>query len=495
MLKHNSISLYTIALPIIFAVSLCLLTPLLLVSLNATVFVLWTLLQLYSFKQKRRYELSANRMSVEDNAISGAAGSVVSIHIAIHNEPPDIVIKTLDAIRALHTADFEVIVLDNNTANPDLWQPVQVHCERLGSPFQFYHRMDVVGAKAGALQICLDLTRADVTHVAVIDADYQVTPDFLACALDRLKQTGAHYVQCPQSYRSVSPRQWVISNELGDYFDRHAQAAEQDQAMLLTGTLSLICVNALRTVGGWPMQTITEDAELAITLQMHGFRGSYLPRCCGRGLLPPNLVELKGQRHRWIVGNLHTLIRQIACWRPYSKGTVRVAHWSQLTAWCSFITVPVILMVLGSLLPHTGLASAAVWSTVSTIGAVTVLGQLAITAGLTRVSPGFFRVRWTLALSSGWATVIALGLQRTTFRCTQRFATDSSPLSGTRITLYLVLCIAVAGAMYSGWLLVVIALSVIVITLAAEARLDSILTDSTLPNTSFKKSQEKKEYV
>jgi len=50
MLKHNSISLYTIALPIIFAVSLCLLTPLLLVSLNATVFVLWTLLQLYSFK-------------------------------------------------------------------------------------------------------------------------------------------------------------------------------------------------------------------------------------------------------------------------------------------------------------------------------------------------------------------------------------------------------------------------------------------------------------
>ncbi len=41
----------------------------------------------------------------------------VSIHVPTHNEPPQMVIGTLDALARLDYPDFEVIVLDNNTAS------------------------------------------------------------------------------------------------------------------------------------------------------------------------------------------------------------------------------------------------------------------------------------------------------------------------------------------------------------------------------------------
>lgn len=61
----------------------------------------------------------------------GASGPVVagprpfvSLHVPIHNEPPDLVIGTVEALLALEYDDYEVLVIDNNTDDPDLWEPV-----------------------------------------------------------------------------------------------------------------------------------------------------------------------------------------------------------------------------------------------------------------------------------------------------------------------------------------------------------------------------------
>ncbi len=39
----------------------------------------------------------------------------VSIHVPAYNEPPEMLIETLDALARLDYPDFEVIVIDNNT--------------------------------------------------------------------------------------------------------------------------------------------------------------------------------------------------------------------------------------------------------------------------------------------------------------------------------------------------------------------------------------------
>ena len=48
----------------------------------------------------------------------------VSIHVPTHNEPPLMVMQTLNSLARLDYPNFEVIVLDNNTSDESLWRPV-----------------------------------------------------------------------------------------------------------------------------------------------------------------------------------------------------------------------------------------------------------------------------------------------------------------------------------------------------------------------------------
>jgi exo-beta-1,3-glucanase (GH17 family) len=56
---------------------------------------------------------------------------MISIHVPAYNEPPEMMKRTLDALARLNYPDFEVVVIDNNTRDPAVWQPVQAHCESL----------------------------------------------------------------------------------------------------------------------------------------------------------------------------------------------------------------------------------------------------------------------------------------------------------------------------------------------------------------------------
>ncbi|MDO2048633.1 glycosyltransferase, partial [Escherichia coli] len=96
-----------------------------------------------------------------------------------YNEPPELLKQTLDALARLDYPDYEVLVIDNNTRDPAVWQPVEAHCARLGERFRFFHVAPLEGFKAGALNFALGHVAADVEVVAVIDADYCVDPDWL----------------------------------------------------------------------------------------------------------------------------------------------------------------------------------------------------------------------------------------------------------------------------------------------------------------------------
>jgi cellulose synthase/poly-beta-1,6-N-acetylglucosamine synthase-like glycosyltransferase len=50
-------------------------------------------------------------------------GRMVSIHLATHAEATQLVAHTLESLAALNWQNKEIVVLDNNTASPVLWQP------------------------------------------------------------------------------------------------------------------------------------------------------------------------------------------------------------------------------------------------------------------------------------------------------------------------------------------------------------------------------------
>jgi cellulose synthase/poly-beta-1,6-N-acetylglucosamine synthase-like glycosyltransferase len=297
------------------------------------------------------YQISATRRALPPYPAparrSACAIPFVSVHVATYDEPPELVIATLDALAAMSYLQFEVIVIDNNTPDVATWLPVRRHVASLGSRFRFFHIDEVDGAKAGALSIALALTDPRAEFIAIIDADYCVSPEFLSCATAACTSDLA-FVQFPQAYRRSNGAE-AICSELHDYFSVFPTAANQAGAALLTGTLSLISISALRAVGGWPTASITEDAELGVRLWRSGAKGRYVDTTVGHGLLPLDLKGLRQQRKRWAAGNMQTLLGMAtsrnSIWRT---GGSAVA--AQLTAWTGFLAIPLLTLIYVALL-------------------------------------------------------------------------------------------------------------------------------------------------
>ena len=101
------------------------------------------------------------------------------------------------------------------------------------------------GAKAGALNIALQRTRPDASHIITIDADYKIVPEFLNKACRALQKYDDDFIRFPQAYRKTEHVAQGLDLELGDYFHSHARSLNSGNAMLLTGTLNVISVSAL----------------------------------------------------------------------------------------------------------------------------------------------------------------------------------------------------------------------------------------------------------
>ncbi|HYH21165.1 MAG TPA: glycosyltransferase, partial [Azospirillum sp.] len=125
----------------------------------------------------------------------------VSIHVPCYNEPPHMVIQTLDALARLDYPNYEVLLIDNNTKDPEVWKPVEAYCRQLGEKFRFFHLDNWPGFKAGALNFGLEQTAPDADFIAVIDSDYQVHPDWLKATIPHFARPEVGFVQSPQDYR------------------------------------------------------------------------------------------------------------------------------------------------------------------------------------------------------------------------------------------------------------------------------------------------------
>jgi exo-beta-1,3-glucanase (GH17 family)/cellulose synthase/poly-beta-1,6-N-acetylglucosamine synthase-like glycosyltransferase len=238
----------------------------------------------------------------------------VSIHVPTYNEPPKMVIETLDALARLDYPDFEVIVVDNNTQQQSAWRPVAAHCQRLGGRFRFFHVDRLEGYKAGALNYALRHTSDDARIVAVIDSDYKVDPQWLADLVPGFENERVAIVQAPQDYRDAQQSAFkaMCYAEYRGFFQIGMITRNERNAIIQHGTMTLVRREALTKVGGWAQWCITEDAELGLRLFEHGYEAQYLPFSYGQGLIPETFNDYKRQRFRWAYGAIQILRQHAA---------------------------------------------------------------------------------------------------------------------------------------------------------------------------------------
>ena len=242
-------------------------------------------------------------------AMASSSLPKVSIHVPAYNEPPQMLMETLDQLARLDYPDYEVIVVDNNTVDAAVWQPVEAHCRKLGERFRFFHIAPLAGFKAGALNYALRHTADDAVVVAVIDSDYHVDPQWLRSLTPAFRDARIAIVQAPQDYRDAEENAFkaMCYAEYRGFFHIGMVVRNERNAIIQHGTMTLVRRSALAEAGGWAEWCITEDAELGLRLFEHGHEAQYLPRTFGRGLMPETFTDYKKQRFRWAYGAVQIL--------------------------------------------------------------------------------------------------------------------------------------------------------------------------------------------
>ncbi|MBU2097182.1 MAG: glycosyltransferase [Gammaproteobacteria bacterium] len=257
---------------------------------------------------------TVRRRKIEPSRLNPNVIPKVSIHVPAYNEPSEMMIETLNALAALDYPDFEVLVIDNNTKDENVWRPVEAHCLKLGARFRFYHVSPLKGFKAGALNFALARTDATAEVVAVIDSDYQVEPNWLRDLVGAFENPRIAIVQSPQDYRDQNENAFksMCFSEYRGFFEIGMVTRNERNAIIQHGTMTMVRRSVLDEIGGWGEWCITEDADLGLRIFEAGYEAMYLSYSYGRGLMPDTFIDYKKQRFRWAYGAMQILRRHSA---------------------------------------------------------------------------------------------------------------------------------------------------------------------------------------
>ncbi len=257
---------------------------------------------------------------------------MVSLHIACCNEPPHMVIRSLESLAALDYPNLEVLVIDNNTSDESKWRPLEAWCAQSGvagqNRFRFFHLEKWPGYKAGALNFALTQTAPEAQVVGVLDADYIVKPEWLREVMPYFNDPKVGLVQGPQDHRSWKKNAFkeMMNWEYRGFFHIGMVHRNEYDAIIQHGTMCLIRKSALEQVGRWGEWCICEDAELGLRLMQHDYETVYMEESYGFGVVPDTLAAYKKQRFRWAYGAIQILRGHWKSLLPWSRNGLSLSQ-------------------------------------------------------------------------------------------------------------------------------------------------------------------------
>jgi cellulose synthase (UDP-forming) len=267
----------------------------------------------------------------------------VDVLIPTYDEPIDIVEPTVFAARNTRGDDVRVVLLDDG-GRAEMAEMARRH------GVGYLHREGSEGAKAGNINAAL--AHLDAPFVAILDCDHVPTPDFLEVCLGGFETPDVAFVQTPQYYANhdrggVAAASWE-QQEL--FFGTIARGRDALDAMFCCGTNVVFRREALDEVGGFSLDSLTEDFELSVRLHEQGWTTRYVPEVVASGLGPEDMASYVSQQLRWARGCLSTLPRLVAARLPLRQRVqylLSAAYW--LTGWTLlvYMTFPVVRILTG----------------------------------------------------------------------------------------------------------------------------------------------------
>jgi len=112
-----------------------------------------------------------------------------------------------------------------------------------------------------------------------------------------------------------------MNGEYAGFFDIGMVQRNEENAIIVHGTMCLMRRAAMDMAGGWAGDTICEDTDLGLAIQEQGWLTHYTNHRYGHGLLPDTYEAFKKQRHRWAYGGFQIVKKH---WRRFLPGASRL---------------------------------------------------------------------------------------------------------------------------------------------------------------------------
>ena len=237
---------------------------------------------------------------------------VVTVQLPVFNEK-FVVERLIDSVCAFDWPrdKLEIQVLDDSTDETRQISAAKVASMRQqGFDIHHLHRVDRTGYKAGALAAATDVARGD--FLAVFDADFVPTTDFLRRTMDHFTDEKVGFVQGRWTY--LNRDYGFLTQGMGMLMDGHFVLEQITRSrggymFNFNGTGGIWRRQAIVAAGGWGDDTICEDTDLSYRTYMAGYRGVFLRDVEAPSELPVQITALKSQQHRWAKGLTECLLK------------------------------------------------------------------------------------------------------------------------------------------------------------------------------------------
>lgn len=230
---------------------------------------------------------------------------MVTMQLPLYNEMY-VVERLLDCIAQIDypREKLEIQVLDDSTDESFEIGAVKVkELQALGLDIHHIKRPERKGYKAGALAYGMEFCKGE--FIAIFDADFLPTPDFLKKTIPFFDRDEVGVVQT--KWEHLNEDYSLLTRLQAFGLDAHFSIEQKGRNSAkhfinFNGTAGVWRKTCIEDAGGWQSDTITEDLDLSYRAQLKGWEFTYLENVGSPSELPAAMNALKNQQFRWTKG-------------------------------------------------------------------------------------------------------------------------------------------------------------------------------------------------
>ncbi len=240
-----------------------------------------------------------NHKAIPKNELAQKLGGSlpsVDVYLCTYNEPVNVIYRSLVGCKAMDYANKQVYLLDDGDR-----AEMKELADNLG--VNYISRDNNDHAKAGNMNNAMPQTQGE--YIAIFDADHVPAQSYLNEVMGFFDNDKMAFVQTPQHFYTSDPFQRnlvsedVMNNEQDLFFHIIEPGNDYWDAAFFAGSGATFRRSALEDIGGFAIETITEDVHTGLRLHSNGWKALYYDKDLSAGMAQDNFSDFVKQRVRW----------------------------------------------------------------------------------------------------------------------------------------------------------------------------------------------------